>query len=115
MVWAVVGMALFRNQSMRQLINKLDIMLPNEVDYVAPSAVTQARKRLGSACIHDIFKETQPSWNQQAEHPDWCGLNLLVSMVLSGEHQIRQKIMLNLKELVIKNLKRLTRRSVWSV
>lgn len=77
MVWAVIGMALFRNQSMRQLVNKLDIILPNEVDYVAPSAVTQARKRLGSDTIKDIFNTTQAKWNENAEHPNWCGLNLL--------------------------------------
>jgi len=76
MVWAVVGMALFRNQSMRQLINRLDIMLPNEIDYVAPSAVTQARKRLGSDSIRDIFRASQAKWNEQSEHPTWCGLNL---------------------------------------
>ncbi|MDO6680641.1 transposase domain-containing protein, partial [Shewanella sp. 4_MG-2023] len=37
MIWAVIGMALFRGESVRQLINKLDIILPNEVDYVARS------------------------------------------------------------------------------
>ena len=44
MVWAVIGMALFRTGSGRQLINKLDIVLPKEVDYVARSAITQACK-----------------------------------------------------------------------
>lgn len=34
-VWAAIGMALFRTESVRQLINKLDIVLPQEVDYVA--------------------------------------------------------------------------------
>jgi hypothetical protein len=37
-------MALFRTGSVRQLINKLDIVLPKEVDYVARSAITQACK-----------------------------------------------------------------------
>ena len=76
MVWAVIGMALFRGESVRQLINKLDIILPNEVDYVARSAVTQARKKLGSDVVEDIFRQTQQRWNMQAEHPQWCGLNL---------------------------------------
>ena len=44
MVWAVIGMALFRTGCVRQLINKLDIVLPKEVDYVARSAITQACK-----------------------------------------------------------------------
>ncbi|MDO6639791.1 IS4 family transposase [Shewanella sp. 5_MG-2023] len=76
MIWAVIGMALFRGESVRQLINKLDIILPNEVDYVARSAVTQARKKLGSDVVEDIFRQTQQQWNMQAEHPQWCSLNL---------------------------------------
>lgn len=76
MVWAVIGMALFRGESVRQLINKLDIILPNDVDYVARSAVTQARQKLGSDVVRDIFQQTQTKWNDQATHPHWCGLNL---------------------------------------
>ena len=76
MVWAVIGMALFRKFPMRQLVNQLDIMLPNGAPYVAPSAVTQARKKLGSHVIHSIFEQTQSQWHQQAQHPSWCGLGL---------------------------------------
>ena len=43
MIWAVIGMALFRGESIRSLINKLDIVLPQEIDYVTHSAVTQER------------------------------------------------------------------------
>ena len=77
MVWAVVGMALFRQFPMRQLLNQLDIILPNERSYVAPSAVTQARHKLGSDSIRHIFEQTQAKWHEQAEHPRWCGLQLL--------------------------------------
>ncbi|PKH32646.1 IS4 family transposase [Shewanella sp. ALD9] len=76
MVWAVIGMSLFRSESVRQLINKLDIVLPQEVDYVARSAVTQARKKLGSDVVRDIFHRSAATWHQRAEHPHWCGLNL---------------------------------------
>ncbi|WP_137224195.1 IS4 family transposase [Shewanella sp. MEBiC00475] len=76
MVWAVIGMSLFRNESVRQLINKLDIVLPQEVDYVARSAVTQARKKLDSNVVRDIFYRSAATWHQRAEHPHWCGLNL---------------------------------------
>ena len=34
MIWAVIGMALFRNFSMRQLLNQLDILLPNGTPFV---------------------------------------------------------------------------------
>ena len=76
MIWAVIGMALFRNFSMRQLLNQLDILLPNGTPFVAPSAVTQARKKLGSDVIKTIFEQTQLQWNEKSEHPHWCGLNL---------------------------------------
>tara|TARA_R110002167_G_scaffold241514_1_gene446810 strand:+ start:63 stop:1388 length:1326 start_codon:yes stop_codon:yes gene_type:complete len=76
MVWAVIGMALFRTESVRQLINKLDIVLPQEVDYVARSAVTQARKKLGSDVVRDVFLQSAITWHERAEHPHWCGLNL---------------------------------------
>ncbi len=56
MILAVIGMALFRGESVRQLINKLDIILANEVDYVARSAVTKAIKKLGSEVVEDIFR-----------------------------------------------------------
>lgn len=77
MVWAVVGMALFRKMSMRQLVNQLDIILPNGEPYVAPSAVTQARKKLGHQAIKSIFERTQSLWHEKSEHPTWCGLTLL--------------------------------------
>ncbi|KGJ95691.1 IS4 family transposase [Thalassotalea sp. ND16A] len=77
MVWAVIGMALFRKFSMRQLVNQLDIILPNGTPYVAPSALTRARKKLGSDVMATIFNRTQKHWNEQAEHSAWHGLNLL--------------------------------------
>lgn len=77
MVWAVVGMALFRKYSMRQLVNQLDIVLPNGEPYVAPSAVTQARKKLGHQAIKTIFNQTQSLWHEKSEHPTWCGHTLL--------------------------------------
>jgi len=77
MVWAVIGMALFRKFSMRQLLNQLDIILPSGMPYVASSAVTQARKKLGSKVIESVFEQTQHQWNRDANHGKWCGLSLL--------------------------------------
>ena len=82
MVWAVIGMALFRKYSMRQLVNQLDIILPNGTPYVAPSAVTQARKKLGHRAIESIFNQTQSLCHEKSEHPLWCGLSLLVFHVI---------------------------------
>jgi hypothetical protein len=69
MIWAVIGMALFRTESVRQLINKLNIVLPQEVNYVARSAVTQARKKLGSDVVREVFHRTARTWHERAEHP----------------------------------------------
>lgn len=66
MIWAVIGMALFRTESVRQLINKLDIVLPQEVDYVARSAITQARKKLGSDVVRDVFHQSAHIWHSRA-------------------------------------------------
>ena len=38
MILAVIGMVLFRDFSMRQLLNRLDILRPNRTPFVAPSA-----------------------------------------------------------------------------
>lgn len=84
MIWAVIGMALFRGESVRSLINKLDIVLPQEIDYVAHSAVTQARKRLGSEVVREVLSHSANTWHARAEHPHWCGM---ASMVWCGRHR----------------------------
>lgn len=76
-VWAVVGMALFRHIPMGQIVNHLDIMLPGKRPFVAPSAVVQARQRLGADPVKRVFEQTQALWHQQTPHPHWCGLTLL--------------------------------------
>ncbi|WP_171765786.1 transposase domain-containing protein, partial [Shigella sonnei] len=51
MVWCIVGMALERKEPLHQIVNRLDIMLPGNRPFVAPSAVIQARQRLGSEAV----------------------------------------------------------------
>jgi IS4 transposase len=77
MVWSIVGMALFRNIPMNQIVNQLDILLPGDRPFVAPSAVVQARQRLGEAAVKEVFEQTQALWNSHTPHPHWCGLTLL--------------------------------------
>ncbi len=77
LVWAIIGMAMFRNVPMTQLANQLDILLPGNRPFVAPSAFVQARKRLGDKTIELLFHETAARWHQQANHPGWAGLQLL--------------------------------------
>lgn len=77
MVWSVVGMALYRHIPMGQIVNQLDILLPGKRPFVAPSAVVQARQRLGEAPIRKVFEQTQRLWHAATPHPNWCGLRLL--------------------------------------
>ena len=77
LVWAIIGMAIFRNVPMTQLVNQLDILLPGDRPFVAPSAFLQARQKLGHKSIARLFHDTATRWHQQANHPGWAGLQLL--------------------------------------
>ncbi|WOE67259.1 IS4 family transposase [Aeromonas allosaccharophila] len=77
LVCAIIGMAMFRHVPMTQLVNQLDILLPGDRLFVAPSAFLQARQKLGDKSIERLFHETASLWHQQANHPGWAGLQLL--------------------------------------
>lgn len=77
MVWAVVGMALFRDMPMHQLVSHLDLMLPGKRPYVAPSAVVQARQRLGAAVIKRMFELTNTLWFEKLPISHWNNLSVL--------------------------------------
>ncbi|MBI0575678.1 transposase domain-containing protein, partial [Pectobacterium parmentieri] len=47
MVWCLIGIALERKEPLHQIVNRLDILPPGNRPFVAPSAVVQARQRLG--------------------------------------------------------------------
>jgi IS4 transposase len=77
MVWCVIGMSIFRKVPMSDIVNKLDILLPGNRPFVAPSAVVQARQRLGADAIKRIFEQTQALWVEKTPSPTFCGLTLL--------------------------------------
>ena len=77
MVWSIVGMSMFRHLPMSDVVNQLDIMLPGKRPFVAPSAVVQARQRLGSDVVKRIFEQTQELWHDTTPSPDFCGLKIL--------------------------------------
>ncbi|MCS3835194.1 hypothetical protein HNP10_004006, partial [Aeromonas veronii] len=58
LVWAIIGMAIFRHVPMTQLVNQLDILLPGDRPFVALSAFLQARQKLGHKSIERLFHET---------------------------------------------------------
>ncbi|WP_336702696.1 IS4 family transposase, partial [Pantoea dispersa] len=77
MVWAVTGMALFRSLSMNQLVSHLDIVLPGKRPFVAPSAVVQARQRLGAEAVRLVFEKTRQLWFEKTPMSHWNGLTLM--------------------------------------
>ncbi len=46
LVWAIIGMAIFRHVPMTQLVNQLDILLPGEHPFVAPAPSYKLAKSL---------------------------------------------------------------------
>lgn len=77
MVWCIVGMALERKEPLHQIVNRLDIMLPGNRPFVAPSAVIQTHQRLGIEAVRRVFTKTAQLWHNATPHPHWCGLTLL--------------------------------------
>ncbi|KMK88006.1 transposase for insertion sequence element IS4 [Pectobacterium atrosepticum ICMP 1526] len=77
MVWCLIGIALERKEPLHQIVNRLDILPPGNRPFVAPSAVVQARQRLGSEAVRLVFEQTADLWNRQTNHPHWGGLTLL--------------------------------------
>lgn len=76
MVWLVVGMAVFCNRPMTEIVNLMDITERTGAPFTARSSVIQRRKKLGEDALRELFDITQQHWNQQAAHPQWHGLNL---------------------------------------
>jgi hypothetical protein len=74
-VWLVIGMALFRNRSIHDIVSKLDLVLPGVTPTVVPSAVADARARLGSEPMEWLFTRTADEWaHPSARRNEWRGL-----------------------------------------
>src|SRR5690606_27448999 len=76
-VWAVIAMSMYRQEPVWSIVSKAQLMLPGKKPLVAPSAVVQARQRLGVNAVKEVFSQSQQLWNNSAEHPTWSGLTLL--------------------------------------
>jgi Insertion element 4 transposase N-terminal/Transposase DDE domain len=62
-VWLVIGMCLFRDQSMRELVSMMDLALPGSRGIrVAASSIVQARTRLGDEPLRWLFEKTASEW-----------------------------------------------------
>lgn len=76
-MWSVIGMSLYRQHSVWDLATHMDLMLPGKKPLVAPSALVQARQRLGAESVKLTFQLMAQQSYQCANFEKWCGLNLL--------------------------------------
>lgn len=61
-IWLVIGMALFRNRSIVDVVDKLDLALPGQSPTVANSAIPKARARLGDEPMEWLFTRCAQEW-----------------------------------------------------
>ncbi len=81
-VWIVIGMGLFRDRSIQEVVHHLDLVLPARGKatgrgVVTSSAVVQARDRLGDAPLATLFEQTATRWaGASADAQRWRGLSV---------------------------------------
>lgn len=77
-VWLVIGLGLYRNRPISAVVSKLDLQVVNEAgESVAPSAIPQARQRLTSQPLEELFKITSEHWSEREDGNEvWNGLQL---------------------------------------
>ena len=76
-VWLVIGMALLRDRSIREVVRHLDLVLPGGArrQTVSGSAIAQARARLGPDPLAALFAQAAAVWGPAAADADrWRGL-----------------------------------------
>ncbi len=76
-LWSIVGMSLFRQQSVWDIATQMNIMLPGKRPLVAPSALVQARQRLGPEAVKQVFLSMAKNSYQKNQFETFGGLNLL--------------------------------------
>jgi len=77
-IWLVMGMALFRDRSISHVADSLDLALPGQRGPTAcPSAVSQARGRIGEEPMEQLFATCGAHWGHaSADRHRWRGLAL---------------------------------------
>ena len=81
-VWLIIGMAMFRDRSIAEVVSHLGLVMPSQKGKgaavgktIAPSAIPQARYRVGAAPLEAIFERTATAWAfDSAEESKWRGL-----------------------------------------
>jgi transposase IS4-like protein/DDE family transposase len=76
-IWVVLGMGMFRDRPIEDVVSKLDLALPSTGSTVARSSVSQARDRVGSEPVRWLFERSASVWSaRSAEAHEWRGLKL---------------------------------------
>lgn len=77
-VWLVIGMALYRGQSIEEVVELLDLALPDKRGtLLAKSAIAQARQRLKPETLEYLFCVTAAEWSaRSADAHRWRGFAL---------------------------------------
>lgn len=77
-IWLVLGMALFRDRSIHHVADSLDLALPGQRGPTAsPSAISQARGRLGDEPMEWLFSISATHWaHASADQHRWRKLAL---------------------------------------
>jgi hypothetical protein len=77
-VWMVIGMGLIRNLPIEQVVDKLELALPDDKGtLIAKSAISKARQRLGEDPLAYLFGATAAEWaTRSADGQRWRGLAL---------------------------------------
>jgi hypothetical protein len=77
-IWLVLGMALYRDRPINELVEKLDLVMPGSgAKSMAKSAVAQARARLGDQPLKWLFERCSEHWgHDSARRHAWRGLAL---------------------------------------
>lgn len=78
-VWLVVALALYRHKSVGEVLDDLELALPNDqARHVCKSAAAQARQRLGAEPLRWLFEKSAAAWSEQDRRVyEFKGLQLL--------------------------------------
>jgi hypothetical protein len=78
-VWLVIALALYRHRSVKEIVDTLDLALPELADRcITSSATTQARQRVGAEPLRWLFENSAQQWiTQDRDRFLFHGLNLL--------------------------------------
>ena len=83
-VWLAVGIALYRDQPIPEVVSRLDLVLPDEngkKQGITNGAIVEARNRVGAEPVEELFQTTARHWSlESADKLRWRGL-----MVLGGD------------------------------